>query len=299
MDSKQTIRMTKPDSIGHLDYGTWHPKTDRSRRDRLRHAALNVLSTLHDPRPALATPRVQFIYIHHVFRDEEKALRSLLLHLSKKHCFISHSEAVERIKTGDIHQPYLAFSSDDGFHNNLIASRVFSEFGISACFFLNPSTIGMTNPTEIEKFCTSRLHAKPVDFLRWEEVEELQNAGHEIGSHSWEHHNLSALSDEALTEDLTRSRDVLSSHCGPIAHFAYPYGRWNHFHRKGMNLVHSLGHQSCATAERGCHLHKTDLLENMLFRDHIIAGWPLKHVDYFLRRNIGKAKSNSTQPIPE
>ena len=299
MDSKQTIRMTEPDSAGHLDFGTWHPNSERTMRDRLRHAALNVLAALQNPRSSLSTPRVQFIYIHHVFRDEEQSLRSLLLHLSKEHCFISHTEAVERIRTGNIDRPYLAFSSDDGFHNNLIASRVFAEFDISACFFLNPSTIGMTHPTEIKEFCASRLHAKPVDFLSWAEVEELQKAGHEIGSHSWEHHNLSVLDEEALKEDLTRSRDALSSHCGTIKHFAYPYGRWHHFHLRGMNLVHSLGHQSCATAERGCHLHQMDLLENMLFRDHIIAGWPLNHVDYFLSQNVRKATAQDTQPIPE
>ena len=299
MDSNHAIQMTNPLNIGHSNDRTLQPEIEFIKEGRLRHAALNVLSTAHNPRSSLSTPRVQFIYIHHVFRDEEQGLRSLLLHLSKKHCFISHSEAVKRIKTGNIDQPYLAFSSDDGFHNNLIASRVFAEFDITACFFLNPSTIGMTNPSEIEKFCSSRLHAKPVNFLRWEEVEGLQNAGHEIGSHSWEHHNLSTLSEEALTEDLTRARDVLRSHCGPIAHFAYPYGRWHHFHRRGMNLIHSLDHESCATAERGCHLHKTNLLDNMLFRDHIIAGWPLNHVDYFLSQNVRKAMSDVIQPIPE
>ncbi|MDA8695951.1 polysaccharide deacetylase family protein [Flavobacteriales bacterium] len=291
--------MTEKNSVGHLDYGTWHPRSERTLRDRIRHSALNVLSALHNLKSSLSTPRVQFIYIHHVFRDEEQALRSLLLHLSKSHSFISHSEAVERIRTGNIDRPYLAFSSDDGFQNNLIASRVFGEFGISACFFLNPTTIGMTHPTEIKKFCASRLQARPVDFLNWGEVEELQIAGHEIGSHSWEHHNLSVLAEEALKEDLTRSRDALSSHCGPIKHFAYPYGRWHHFHRSGMNLVRSLGHQSCATAERGCHLRKMDLLENMLYRDHIIAGWPLNHVDHFLSQNVRKAMSQDTQPIPE
>jgi len=299
MDPKQPHRMTESKGIGHLEYGTWHPRSEHTIRDRVRHAALNVLSGLRNPRSSLSIPRVQFIYIHHVFRDEEQALRSLLLHLSEEHCFISHTEAVERIRTGNIDRPYLAFSSDDGFHNNLIASRVFEEYGISACFFLNPSTIGMTHPTEVKEFCTSRLHAKPVDFLSWAEVEELQKAGHEIGSHSWEHHDLSVLNEEALKKDLTRSRDALSSHCGTIKHFAYPYGRWHHFHRRGMNLVHSLGHHSCATAERGCHLRKMDLFENMLYRDHIIAGWPLNHVDYFLSQNVRKATAQDTQPIPE
>ena len=299
MDPKCLVDMKAQQKTGHLDYATWHPASERTLRDRLRYATLEVLSTLHDPKPALTTPRVQFIYIHHVFRDEEQALRSLLLHLSKSHSFISHSEAVEKVRTGNIDRPFLAFSSDDGFRNNLNASRVFAEFDISACFFLNPSTIGMTNPAEIEKFCASRLHAKPVDFLSWAEVEELQKAGHEIGSHSWGHHNLSALSEQGLKEDLTQSRDILSSYCGPIAHFAYPYGRWHHFHRRGMNLVHSIGHQSCATAERGCHLHKTDLSQNMLLRDHIITGWPLKHIDHFLSQNVRKAMSQDTQPIPE
>src|SRR5690349_20630310 len=50
---------------------------------------------------ALSKNRVQFLYLHHVFRDEYASLRILLKELSKHHTFISYNEAVSKIVSGN------------------------------------------------------------------------------------------------------------------------------------------------------------------------------------------------------
>ena len=62
----------------------------------------------------LKKPRIQFLYIHHVFKDELKNFDILLKSLSAHHEFISYSEGVDKLLKGEIDKPYIIISSDDG-----------------------------------------------------------------------------------------------------------------------------------------------------------------------------------------
>lgn len=277
----------------HTQYSSWFPRREMGLRGKARHLALDLLSrTAPKPRQGGAhRPHVQFLYIHHVFSDEEQSLRQLLTSLSKDYTFLSHSEAVSKIEKGKIDAPYLSFSSDDGFLNNLVAAEIFAEFDISACFFLNPNTIGLTDPAEIQRFCSSRLNARPVEFLNWNQIKEIQSQGHEIGSHSLAHLNLSMLTADELEEDLGQAKSLLEQNCGPVNHFAFPYGRWTDFSSMAFTAAKEVGHISCASAERGCHVNVNplNLSENLLLRDQIILGWPERHIRYFLERNLRRS----------
>ena len=54
----------------------------RTTRGMLRHGVLNLLSGFN-PILKTKTPRIQFLYFHHVFEDEIKGLDKLLKTLSK------------------------------------------------------------------------------------------------------------------------------------------------------------------------------------------------------------------------
>ena len=271
-------------------------------RGKVRHLALDLLSAANAGRANRARnqPRVQFLYIHHVFADEETALRDLLSSLSEDYTFLSHSDAVNRVREGNIDAPYLSFSSDDGFLNNLKAADIFEEFNISACFFLNPNTIGLTDQYAITQFCRSRLSARPVEFLHWNQVERIQKQGHEIGSHSLAHLNMATLSADEVKADLAQSKAALEQHCGTVEHFAFPYGRWSDFSTTAFQACLDVGHTSCATAERGCHVNDTplDLTRNLLFRDQVILGWPERHIRYFIERNLRRSPASTNALAP-
>ncbi len=279
-------------------YSTIIAQNPRSLRQFARHAALTALSLRERYFTGDATsgkPRVQFLYFHHIFDDELEPFDRLLAELAKQHVFISHTEAVERVLTGQNDAPCIAFSSDDGFKNNLQAAGILNRYGAKACFFINPTTIGQRKSALIEKFCSERLEMPPIEFLDWADIDVLINQGHEIGSHTMAHINVAETSLAEFEDDLSESRDILTRRCGQAAHFAYPYGRVHHFSREAMGAVFQAGFQSCASAERGCYSCAEPIPRDKLLlrRDHIVAGWPLSHNMYFIGRNARSLRYRS------
>lgn len=102
-------------------------------RNKVRSLALDALNMglglTRNPERLLERPRIQFLYIHHVFKDEEQKLDLLLRELSRHHSFISHSEAVDRLVNGKVDKPYISISSDDGLKNNLNAAAFLDRYG--------------------------------------------------------------------------------------------------------------------------------------------------------------------------
>lgn len=279
--------ITQYSDVLRLKKSTW--------KGRAREQALNWLSLIADER-YLSKPRIQFLYIHHLFTDEEQKLEALLLQLSKGHTFISYSQAVDKILSGTIDKPYIVFSSDDGFKNNLKAAEILNRYDAKACFFINPGIIGETDFNRIEKYCTETLRFPPVGFLNWDDVTQLQKWGHEIGSHTMMHMNIAEAGVQEINDDMRQTFGVLNEKCGIAKHFAFPYGRFAHFSSVGRKAVFEAGFTSCATAERGCHINPEASLSNTelcIRRDHTVLGWDIRHIMYFLVNNSKKASINN------
>lgn len=260
-----------------------------SARGYMRKAALDLFSLpFFLDQTYLKKPRLQFLYVHHVFKDEEKALVDLIEFLEKDHCFISYSEAVNRLLSGKIDKPYIVFSSDDGLKNNLTAANIFKRYNISACFFVNPYTIEHHNFELVREFCRDKIHFPPVEFMTWSDLDTLLKMGHEIGSHTVSHVNIAACKEDLIKEEIVDSFNILNERIGNITHFAYPYGRFFHFNETGRQVVFKTGFISCASAERGCHISDGNQLKNedvLLRRDHVLLDWSLNHLKYFLIKN--------------
>lgn len=270
-----------------------------------RDFALNGLSLktkLPNANKVFEKPRIQFLYIHHVFDDEIQNFDKLLKALSKQHLFISYSEAVTKILSGKIDKPYISISSDDGFKNNLEAVKVMEKYGIKGCFFINPDTIGIKEISKIKIFCKDRLNFPPTEFMDWDDIDNLMKNGHEIGSHTMGHINIAETNIHEVEDNINQSYEVLHARCGVVSHFAYPYGRFFHFNQQAYDLVFKAGFSSCASAERGCHISfKKELKKNELFirRDHVICDWNINHVLYFILNNAENASvSTNLTPYP-
>lgn len=268
-------------------------------RGSFRYLALSTLA-LTVNREVFKKPRVQFLYIHHIFKDEEDTFRELLTVLAKDHTFISYSDAVDKVCSGNIDKPYITFSSDDGLQNNIRAAAILNEFGASCCFFINPGIVGETDPGKLASYCKNNLQFHPVHFLNWKEVDQLQQQGHEIGNHTMWHMNIAANTEQTITEDLNKSLQILKSRCSDVKHFAFPFGRFFHFSKIGKAAVFASGHLSCATAERGCHVSNNTAISPQdlcIRRDHVVMGWSMGHIMYFLAQSAKKATpSNNFYP---
>lgn len=264
-------------------------------RGKLRKYALDGLSIwdkLTGIEHELNKPRVQFIYLHHIFKDEEIGLERLLKKLCLNHEFLSYSESVNKILEGKIDRPYICISSDDGFKNNIKAAEILNEYNAKACFFINPFIVENKSFDEIEKHCKNRLNFPPVEFMNWNDIERIQKMGHEIGSHTMQHINVANTEKASFIEDCNRTFEMLQKQCGEAKHFAFPYGRFFHFSEMGREIVFNSGFTSCATAERGCHINHDRLLLNQelyIRRDHVILDWSIDHIFHFLANNSKKA----------
>ncbi|PCE62614.1 polysaccharide deacetylase family protein [Sediminicola luteus] len=262
-------------------------------RHYARHLALDGLALLNrfGLDRQLKTPRIHFLYFHHIFKDEERPFESLVSNLAKDHEFISYSEAADRIQKGNVDRPYICWSSDDGFKNNLAAAAILERYGASCCFFVNPSTIGLTEYEKIKSFCHEKLNVPPISFLNWEDVDLLLKNGHEIGGHTMYHDMVAAMPLEAFEDDLLETKKILESKCGQIKHFAYPYGGFQHFTPQAFETVFEEGYETCASAVRGCHIvDQSGMPKNKLLirRDQIIAAWNPKHIAYFIGNSVKK-----------
>jgi peptidoglycan/xylan/chitin deacetylase (PgdA/CDA1 family) len=68
-------------------------------------------------------------------------------------------------------------------------------------------------------------HERELDGMTWDELRELAEHGWEVGSHSRTHPHLTQLADDALADELRRSREECERELGrPCVSLAYPYG---------------------------------------------------------------------------
>lgn len=234
---------------------------------------------------SLARNRVQFIYLHHLFPEEETGFRGLIRTLGRDHSLISFSEAVSRVKTGAIDKPYVCFSFDDGLRQCRRAGEILGEFGVSGCFFVCPSFVGETDPRKLKEICENRFAMPAMELLSWGDIEAMLKDGHEIGSHTMNHPVLSRVSAAQAQDEIVASRDVLLRRLGGVKHFAWPEGRFFHFTPEAARFVYDAGYDSCVSAERGCHVSSPSITDFCVRRDYLSAHWPLSHSFYFLAKN--------------
>ena len=81
------------------------------------------------------------------------------------------------------------------------------------------------------------------------QIREWLAAGHEIGSHTLTHPQLTRLSPAAAREEIAASKKKLEDVFGrAIEHFCYPYGDWNPAVR---DLVIAAGYRTACTTDHG------------------------------------------------
>lgn len=273
--------------------GTYRETVSFHPRAAARSVALDLLGAAWTAsgrmQRGLARPRVHFLCLHHLFADEEAPFRALLSSLARGHEFLGYSEAVRRIRAGEFPRPAIAFSFDDGFRTNLAAARILEEFGASAAFFLCPSIVGETNPAAAAAFCRDRLLTGPREFLGWADVETLQKGGHEIGAHTVTHPCLAEAPPASYAGEIGGSRRALEAKVGPVRHFAWPFGHFSEMCAGAARAVFDAGFETCASAERGCHVTAPSTPRFCLRRESVVAAWPGRHIRFFLARSAARA----------
>ncbi len=265
-------------------------------RRTIRYCALSTLSAagqLSGSLPAaLRRNRVHLLLFHDVHPQHETSFRRMLESLARDHRFASYSEAVRRIMTGDIDGSYIAVSFDDGRATCFRAARIMTDLGIAACFFVCPSIIGETNPIRVKQFSEQRLREYGVEFLNWNQADQMRKDGHEFGGHTITHANLASLDAGQLQHEVEGCYQQVAERLGPVKHFAWPFGRFANFTGEAARRIFDTGFQSCASAVRGCHLPSgpRNPHDVMLLRENLEPYWPVSHVKYLLAQGSRTAR---------
>ncbi len=140
------------------------------------------------------------------FREQMKFLRD------RHYNVISLDELADLIMSGRrIPHNTVVITFDDGNENNYTnAFPVLKEYNLPATIFLVSDWIGKEN------------------FLKGSQIEEMERAGIEFGSHSRTHASLTGLPKERLKDEIVLSKRAIESVLGkPVTTFCFPFGGKN------------------------------------------------------------------------
>jgi len=131
------------------------------------------------------------------------------------------SEFAESLRTTHHAPRTFLLTFDDGYASLADnAYPVLSDLGFTATTFVITDYIGKTNTWDV------RYTWRRLPHLDWPTIESWRSRGFDFGSHGTTHTRLTWLSDEQVTNELTRSRNALLARLGPAAGraLAYPFG---------------------------------------------------------------------------
>jgi len=122
----------------------------------------------------------------------------------------------------------VALTFDDGYEDAYTAAfPLLRRHGFVATFYIVSSFVGHEG------------------YMRWDELQILQNAGMEIGSHSVTHPDLTTLGQNQVYYQVTQSAEDIKTHLQiPVESFCYPIGKNNTF---VQSIVKEAGYSNATT----------------------------------------------------
>lgn len=147
---------------------------------------------------------------------------------------VSFSYLIEALKKNTIIPPKsVVLTFDDGWHNQfLYAFPVLKKYDDTATFFVFTNSINRHN------------------FLSWEELAQMSQAGMTIGGHTKSHPYLIGITDEKiLKNEIAGGKETLEKALGhKVNLFAYPFGQYND---KIIKIVEEAGYIAARSTYRG------------------------------------------------
>ena len=140
------------------------------------------------------------------------------------------------IEEAILREDTVAITFDDGYDDILQMLPLLGEHRITITVFVPTAFIGKTNSWDSFLLKNKRRH------LSEEQIKQLVAAGVEFGSHSHSHCDLSRLKDDAIEEELRKSKNILEALTGrEVKYIAYPFGRGDN---RVSAIARRLGYQA-------------------------------------------------------
>lgn len=149
----------------------------------------------------LGVPLISYVNLGHFFFNGDQRSAEPLAALNVRH--IDSSQAPARL----FEEPLISVNFDDGQESIYsTAMPLLQQYGIITTQYL---LSGMADDPA---------------YVSWDQIDQMNIAGHEIACHSKDHPNLTILELTTLDEQLKHCKDELGKRYGNIVSFASPYG---------------------------------------------------------------------------
>lgn len=180
---------------------------------------------------------------------------------------------------------------DDGFYSSYRAIRSLKRR--KAIFFVCPNFINAAKNTgawqsffhnnllRTERFIDPwfRDAVRPAS---WDDLRELVNLGHTIGSHTMNHACLSKItSQKELEREIIGSAEMIEDRLQiKVESFAYPFGNAESVNERAYSIIKKR-YRRCFSGVRG----NNNYTENasLIWRDSIHFDWPMDYIEFLLK----------------
>ena len=140
----------------------------------------------------------------------------------------------------------VAITFDDCYADNLPAAEILHQHGLPATFFVPTDYVNTDAAFPWDG------HLPRMSNLSWADLRHMTELGHDIGSHTASHPDMSRLTLAQAREELLSSRKAIEDRLGrPVRHFAYPFGGAANFRAEQLPLVAETGYEGCLSALPG------------------------------------------------
>lgn len=181
-------------------------------------------------------------FIYHRFGDDrypstnisERNFENQLAYLKENDISVmTFGQALEAIKKGRSSKSIAVITIDDAyrsFYEN--GWPLLKKYGFKATLYVNTETVGSG------------------DFMSWNQIKEVNEAGIEIGNHSHAHpYFLDDFKAKVFKDDLLTSHRIFKSKMQELPKgYAYPYGEWN---EAMANILDEMGYDYATAQNSG------------------------------------------------
>ncbi|CAM3324357.1 polysaccharide deacetylase family protein [Empedobacter stercoris] len=254
-------------------------------RSIFRNLLLNVFGNIKKPKPGIHIINSHFITPQTMdLRNDPTIFENYLSYLSNFADFITLPEAIDFLnkKNYDKSKIYITFTFDDGFEECYsVIAPLLEKYNTRGAFFINANYI--SSSIEYQKEFHKRVKIYTKNPMSWEQVQELHNRGHLIGSHNLDHLNFGELTNEEIDFQLKENKKILEEKLDyKCEYFAWTYGTFNQFSENALQITKKY-HKYIFSG--------TDFKNYYSFHGQVInrrhqeAFWPKNHINYFLSFN--------------